>query len=53
VKIIEKLFGKKVRLKLLFNNLQVLNINGIYKLEIAKVMAKISLNSLPVLVGIT
>jgi len=34
VKIIEKRFGKEIRLKSLFNNLQLLNINGIYKLEI-------------------
>jgi len=44
----EKRFGKKVRLKPLFNKLQVLNINGIDKLEVAKLMAKISSNNLPV-----
>jgi len=46
-KLIEKPFGKKVRKKPLINNLQVLNIIGIYELETAKLFDKISSNSLP------
>ena len=39
---------QKNRLKPLYDKLQLLNINGIYKLEVAKFMAKVSLNILPV-----
>ena len=38
----------RTRLKPLYEQLQVLNIDKIYKLEVAKFMAKVSLNKLPV-----
>ena len=41
-------FGTKTRLKPLHEQLQVLNIDEIYKLEVAKFMAKVNLNKLPV-----
>ena len=41
-------FGTKTRLKPLYEQLQVLNIDEIYKLEVAKFMAKVNLNKLPV-----
>ena len=41
--------GAKTRLKPLYEQLQVLNIHGIYKLDVAKFMAKVNLNKLPVL----
>ena len=40
--------GTKTRLKPLYEQLQVLNIDEIYKLEVAKFMAKVNLNKLPV-----
>ena len=44
-------FGTKTRLKPLYEQLQVLNINEIYKLEVAKFMAKVNLNKLPLFCG--
>ena len=41
-------FGTKTRLKPLYEQLQVLNIDEIYKLEVAKFMTKVNLNKLPV-----
>ena len=41
-------FDTKTRLKLSYEQLQVLNIDEIYKLEVAKFMAKVNLNKLPV-----
>ena len=41
-------FGTKTRLKPLYEQLLVLNIDEIYKLEVAKFMAKVNLNKLPV-----
>ena len=41
-------FGTTTRLKPLYEQLQVLNIDKIYKLEVAKFMAKVNLNKLPV-----
>ena len=41
-------FGTKTRLELLYEQQQVLNIDEIYKLEVAKFMAKVNLNELPV-----
>ena len=41
-------FGTKTRLKPLYEQLQVLNIDEIYKLEVAKFMAKVNLKKLPV-----
>ena len=41
-------FGTKIRLKPLYEQPQVLNIDDIYKLEVAKFMAKINLNKIPV-----
>ena len=41
-------FGTKTTLKPLYKQLQVLNIDEIYKLEVAKFMAKVNLNKLPV-----
>ena len=41
-------FGTKTRLKPLYEQLQVLNIDEIYKLNVAKFMAKVNLNKLPV-----
>ena len=41
----------KTRLKPLYEQLQVLNIPRIYKLEVAKFMAKVNLNKLPVFCG--
>ena len=46
VKILCNKFGRKTRLKPLYDELEILNINGIYKLEIAKFMAKVSSNTL-------
>ena len=42
-------FCTKTRLKPLYEQLQVLNIDEIYKLEVAKFMAKVNLNKLPVI----
>ena len=39
------------RLKPLYEQLQVLNIDKIYKLKVAKFMAKVNLNKLPVFWG--
>ena len=44
-------FGTKTRLKPLYEQLQVLNIHETYKLEVAKFMAKVNLNKLPVFCG--
>ena len=41
-------FATKTTLKPLYKQLQVLNIDEIYKLEVAKFMAKVNLNKLPV-----
>ena len=41
-------FGTKTKLKPLYEQLQALNINEIYKLEVAKFMAKVNSNKLPV-----
>ena len=41
-------FGTKTRLKPLYEQLQVPNIDEIYKLDVAKFMAKVNLNKLPV-----
>ena len=41
-------FGANSRLKPFNEQLQVLNIDEIYKLEVAKFMAKVNLNKLPV-----
>ena len=41
-------FGTKTGLKPLYEQLQVLNIDEIYKVEVAKFMAKVNLNKLPV-----
>ena len=41
-------FGTKTRLKPLYEQLQVLNIDEIYKLEVVKFMAKVNLNKLPI-----
>ena len=46
VKILCNNFGWKTRPEPLYNELQILNINGIYKREIAKFMAKVSSNTL-------
>ena len=40
--------GTKTRLKPLYEQLQVQNVDEIYKLEVAKFMAKVNLNKLPV-----
>jgi len=48
VKIICNKFGKKTRLKPLYDKLRILNINKIYKLKVAKFMTKVSLNKLPI-----
>ena len=45
VKILCNKLGTKTRLKPLYDELQILKINGIYKLEIAKFMAKVSSNT--------
>ena len=39
------MFGTKTRLKPLYKKLQVININVIYKLEVATFMAKINSNN--------
>ena len=44
-------FGTRTKLKPLYELLQVLNIYEIYKLEVAKFMAKVNLNKLPVFCG--
>ena len=44
-------YGTKTRLKPLYVQLQVLNIDEVYKLKVAKFMAKVSLNKLPVFCG--
>ena len=41
-------FWTKTRLKSLYEQLQVLNIDDIYKLEVAKFMAEVNLNKVPV-----
>ena len=46
VKILCNKFERKTRLKPLYDELEILNINGIYELEIAKFMAKVSSNNL-------
>ena len=43
--------GTKTRLKPLYEQLQVLNIDEIYELKVAKFMAKVNLNILPVFCG--
>ena len=42
-------FAKRTRLKLLDDKLHLLNINGIYKPELAKFIVKVYLNKLPTL----
>ena len=49
IKIICCQFSKKTRLQTLYDQLQVLNIDGIYKLEVSKFMAKAYRNDLPML----
>ena len=46
-------FGTQTRLKPLglYEHLQVLNIDGIYKIEVAKFMAKVNFNKMPVFCG--
>ena len=44
-------FGTKTRLKPLQAQLLVVNSDEIYKLEVAKFMAKVNLNKLPVFCG--
>ena len=44
-------FRTTTRLKPVHKQLQVLNINGIYKLEVAKLMAKVNLDKLPAFCG--
>ena len=41
-------FRTKIRLKSSYEQLQVLNIDEIYKLKVAKFMAKVNLNKVPV-----
>ena len=41
-------FGTKTRLTSLYEKLQVLKIDRIYKLEIANFMTKVKLNKLPI-----
>jgi len=48
VKIICIKFGKKTRLKPLYDKSQILNINKINKLEVAKFTTKVILNKLPI-----
>ena len=48
IKTLCKKFDTETRLKPLCEQLQVLNIDEIYKLEVAKFMAKVNLNKLPV-----
>ena len=48
IKTLSNKFGTTIRLKPLYEQLQVLNIDKIYKLEVAKFMAKVNLNKLPV-----
>ena len=51
VKILSNKLGKKTRLKPLYKKLNFLKLDGIYKLEVAKIMAKIHLNKLPEFCG--
>ena len=48
LKTLRNKFGTKTRLKPLYEQLQILNIDEIYKLEVAQFIAKVNLNKLPV-----
>ena len=48
----QQIWNKKLDLKPLYEQLQVLNTHEIYKLEVAKFITKVNLSKLPLFCGI-